>query len=626
MKQQRFLFRKTSLLIVLAAWGLGHSSPVLPASPTPGELAAGEVPVVPVLSAPTIADREPYSRWTTHTGTASEAVVHVRVTLQDYLTGETQIREGNGFVVRCDGFVLVPTELLLPKIQLASGETRRVNLKDKTTRLVFAAGDGGVPPAQNVPHPRFFYENVPFALVKTNDHHLKSVPLLAADGVKTEMLVQVVYAKPKHGEPDQVEAVVTEAIVSQGEQDKTLFSLRALAHPVPAGALVVDRASGFAVGIVVGAPQTKNGPAAVTTFATFAKLHQISNAVGLLPTPDAASKSRRTEGMVWVPGGPLALARSLTQEYAALYGKWIACTPGFWIDKREVTNAEYRQFLLDTGHRPLPLGWDEAELNTSLARWRRSPDFPITGVSPPDAAAYAQAHQKRLVTPVEWAHASRGAGGAWLTEYQSALNEANATLNQALGAFARAEADQAILASAHVKRRGLDTGGIVVRNSEMQRIAEERHLFLASLVETFHRRFAYPLLVVRAGSRAHDVSVHGVRDVAMNVPELLLPNQAFRPVEVAPKMLAPQYHPDQMPQWADALLLETARRAGVSVQAPTGVGYLGAHTIRRSRMLGADAGRRIAGSLLPFPAADPGLDAGAFQAANLIGVGFRCAR
>ncbi len=609
--------------VVAAAFAAPAPDP--PIEPAPVDVSAAPAPP------PTIADREPYVRWADHTGKAHEAVVHVRVEVRDYLTGEAQVREGSGFVVRCDGFVLVPTGLLSPTMRLTSGITRRANLKDKVNLLTFAAGDGRTPPPQRVLHPRFFRDRVPYALVKINDHHVKSLPMLAPANVKEGMAVRVVYARPAEGAPHRAEAVTVDATIgkAEGEGDKR-FAFAGPAPRVPPGALVVDAASGLAVGMV---------PGPGSAFATFADFPAISNAVALLPDPSAPGEepgqsagAPARAGMVWVPGGATALPKNMTLEYAALYGKWVACTPGFWIDRREVTNGEYREFLTATGYRPLPAGWSAAELAGPGAR---SPHLPVTGVTTEDAAAYAAWRGKRLVTPVEWVRASRGAGGGWLAEYTLALKQAEATLRQALGAFARAESDQAMLAAAELRRRGIPVRpGATIHNSELQRIAEERRLFVWELIETFNRRFANPLLVAGAGMREEDQSVYGVRDVAMNVPELLLPNRAYRPVEVAPKLLTPHYDPDRMPRWAERVLAEADQRAGVYSRSLRGAGipgeavapWLGGETVRRARSLGNAAGARVAGSLLPFPAADPALDPGAAQAAALIGAGFRCAR
>jgi formylglycine-generating enzyme required for sulfatase activity len=76
----------------------------------------------------------------------------------------------------------------------------------------------------------------------------------------------------------------------------------------------------------------------------------------------------------------------------------------YYIDRYEVSNADYARFVQATGHRP-PTGWPAMRPPQGRER------HPVVFVTWQDAQDYCQWRGKRLPTEAEWERAARGTDG-----------------------------------------------------------------------------------------------------------------------------------------------------------------------------------------------------------------------
>jgi formylglycine-generating enzyme required for sulfatase activity len=125
-----------------------------------------------------------------------------------------------------------------------------------------------------------------------------------------------------------------------------------------------------------------------------------------MPIPTVVTSTRSHDGMtmVYVAAGSFTMGSppGLGSDEEAPPHK--VTLDGFWIDRTEVTNAQYRAFVIASGYRTPTI----CERGNSTYDDAGKENHPVVCVSWDDARAYCEWAGARLPTEAEWEEAARG--------------------------------------------------------------------------------------------------------------------------------------------------------------------------------------------------------------------------
>ena len=314
-----------------------------------------------------------------------------------------KVRRGNGLVLRCDGFVLVPTALFNATVEVAGTK------EEGQIQIAIVVRPGMEGEKRLAAHrPRYERAGLGYTVVKIGNWHGVALTTETPQEMKRGEHLDIYWTDydPTERKWLPIKRKVAAAGSMPAEADKQRPGRRPFAEAlerVPPGALVCSQAM-HAVGVIVSG--TEKG---TEEFEGFDALGLATNCVvpeTPLPhgeaggengaAPAAGPAPVAASDMVKVPGGPVMLPASVIQMQPDMEGAKYACVAPFEIDKFEVTNKQYMEFWKGLPEDKKKELWFQSQFWPTCwsKRGQAFPteiaDFPVLGVPMPGAEAFAR--------------------------------------------------------------------------------------------------------------------------------------------------------------------------------------------------------------------------------------------
>ncbi|HSE16701.1 MAG TPA: bifunctional serine/threonine-protein kinase/formylglycine-generating enzyme family protein [Pyrinomonadaceae bacterium] len=301
-----------------------------------------------------------------------------------------------------------------------SGSGARVNAKDEPVTPVFAQDVNTVPS----PVARVESENDTARLPRTLNLPAKSQPELKASGPEPPKVKETAPAEDKEVEVPELTSRPPVHPIPEPSPGRVLVSQQSFVGTIGTffkKRFVVPAVAGVAVlGLIV--------------LSAFVFSRKDAEPPSLQAQAAAANLKRE---MVLIEGGTFTMGSNNYGEEQR--GEHPVTVPSFYLDKYEVTNGEYAEFLKATG-RPAPEN-DPAITESYWEPWKGTDpppgreDWPVANVSPKDVEAFAAWLSKRdgvvyrLPTEEEWEFAARNGSKDSLFPWGNSWERGRANIN-----------------------------------------------------------------------------------------------------------------------------------------------------------------------------------------------------